>query len=327
MTWAEWLDLLYFMWIMSWPPLLVILTVGGVALVVLVSFQRARRKRHLQSQSSSSSRTAMAKADTNLVGHYAKEFFRHWRNVYSVPSALIGLLTAGFTLFLPDYRVVSAILTVIFALISVIAAGYFAWKDAVLALPKPSEPTLALRALRTQFDLNMQAKSPMSHGYFGLHFEAINSGSERVLLRSIDVENFVMGTSLLGDKPKDTRLLQRIPGDSVKEIEFPLEIEPKDRELNLIFEIAVEFRHTSELEFARRLCELQNYSIDLTYSFEDIVGPLTTKKLPLRDSFEQFRNDRFNEWQNLSGTPAFATYVAEAIKGGCVKATESMRWG
>lgn len=242
-----------------------------------------------------------------MVSQYLQVLARHSINVFSGASFALGLF-AAIVFRLGD--VANAIIITAAAFTSILIAGYFAWKEAVEKLPKGADLSIVCDSV-VFTSTGTSGGVPHSPMRFGITLDAINRGEEPAILRMPEVTKFEMNNEFLGNAPQKTEFASRNQPYGSRQIHASCTIEPGQRLTDLEYSIFVELKSLEPEEFARRLPELQDYEIELSYTFEDMERTPHTRTIPICGSFEDYVEERIREW---SENPKQHNLVVAALK-------------
>ena len=227
----------------------------------------------------------------HLVFQYIKQTTKHAVNLFSIFSFVLALVIP----FLPLSDTVKLIGTSLLAVIAVLGAGYFVWKEAIDQVPKAAN--LSINYDRSVFGSTSSSRGvPHSPMRFSIILDAINQGEESAILRSLEVTKFIMNNDVLGTTPLKTKLTLRNLPHASQQIHFPYRIEGRQHLPNLEYEVFVELKVRDPLEFARHLNELDSYEIELSYTFYDRERINHTRTILIHGSFEEYKKERIQEW-------------------------------
>lgn len=140
---------------------------------------------------------------------------------------------------------------------------------------------------------NIMPKSPLQFE-FGLDLK--NLGQEQAYLIDLTITNFHMGTTLLGSRDLETVLRDTDKPSGYDIIQFPHSIPNGSWNKSLRYEIQVELCEQNPQEFAKRLHELQNFEIELQYTYENLNNSRYTHKILIKDTFEGFKEQVIQNW-------------------------------
>jgi len=244
-----------------------------------------------------------------MIIRYVQVLIRHAVNLFSLASLVIGLLAAVFFQF---GGVINVIIITVAACISILFAGYFAWKEEIEQHPKGADLSIAS-------DLHVFTATSTSRGVphspmrFSILLDAINRGEEPVTLRSFTVTRFEMNNQVLDSIPQKTELSLRNAPHGYRQIVFPFTVDKKNR-LNLEYSIFVKLNVTVPLEFARRVVELKNYEIELSYTFDDMKRVSQTRTIAIHGSFDDYVQECIKDWADVPNQHELAI-AAQKAKG------------
>lgn len=253
-----------------------------------------------------------------MVREYLYELWHHWSNAASYVALAVAIVVGIIVAIAGNDPISGSLLGLLIAEISLVIAGYGAWKEVQAKLNQLKSGEVKLRDLGVEISTDMAGGFPASPARFGMLLELHNSTFEDAFLTSIDVVTLDLGRAPLADEPLKKRLLQITPGGNV-EVRLPLRVPARGRVTGLAYEIHVEWRHTSEKEFANRVCDLQAYKVVLSYVFEDADSKTYPKSHQHLGSFDEYRSGRISEWMGDAHKPEFREYVEIAKRGGCVQ--------
>jgi hypothetical protein len=250
-----------------------------------------------------------------MVREYLTELFKHWQNAASY-VALVFALFAGIIVAIVGQDLLSGSLVgLLIAEISLVIAGYGAWKELKDKLPRTQPGDVRLVILGVEFDATWSDLFPTSPARFGMRFELHNRTHETVHLRSLELATFETGSSLLSPKTV-THLFKRSGGGNYP-ITLPLRISDRNWETDLIYEILVDWKYDSKMEFARRICELRDYKFTLAYDVVDADSKTYHKTEPHLGSFDGYRKQLIKHWQGEARQEEYGQYVQLAEESGC----------
>lgn len=245
---------------------------------------------------------------------YIKSLFRHWVAWFSVLTLLATLLFGVVRVATGRDVTEATILGLVIALVGYFFAGYSAWKDVRQQLPKPAD--FELKYDGTRFGSTASRNDfPISPMHFKIALEAINRGPNDIYLDDVKVSKLRTSTALLADEPRKAEFAKKRGVHGKKHITLPLIIEGRSREPNLELKLVIPLTNSDLMEFAEKLCEFQDYQIELTYIYRDMTSNTYQKTLPIAESFEDFRDGII---QSLRDDKKKSEYLEAARKGGCV---------
>ena len=138
-----------------------------------------------------------------MLLQYIKVVIRHAVNFFSLASLILGLIAVIFFRF---GDVANASIVTGVALLSILVASYYAWKEAVEALPMKVAFSIELDSINftsnTIIDAGLwstttsDALLKTSLAFF-ITLDVINRGDEPVMLRALNVTKFETGTEFL----------------------------------------------------------------------------------------------------------------------------------
>jgi len=167
---------------------------------------------------------------------------------------------------------------------------------------RPADINLKLQSVSFGWG-GWQGLMPMGPLRFRIYLDIQNTGNEPGKLESVSVRQFEMGTSLLGSQP--TKLSWHRESDDryrpSSEIVFPCLIEPGEWNIRVRCDLQVELCETDPMKLAKRLCELDEFLIELHYEYEEFDGTYRQKTLPIQDTFIEFRKRIIREWTSHNG--------------------------
>jgi hypothetical protein len=210
----------------------------------------------------------MAKREQALfmIAKYVQELAKHTVNVHSGVSLILGLAAI---LLLRLGNVANAVIITSAAFLSILVAGFYAWKEVVDKHPKTADLSIEYKSC-TFGEGSSRGGIPLSPMHFLIKLDAINYGQEPAVLTDIKVVRFSPNNKLLANSPSKKEASIRDTSHSNSQINYPYAIGGGQRLPNIEYRISVNLvREMEPVEFARSLGEFQNYEIQLEYSFED----------------------------------------------------------
>lgn len=244
-----------------------------------------------------------------MLRNYLRLLVRHAINIFSGASLLIAFLAI---FLLPLGNVGNAIVLVVAASLSVLAAGYYVWKEVVKQFPE--EADLLIDCSSVLFSTSsMSGGIPNSPMKFVIDLDAINRGEEQAILKSLEVTKLIMNNTFFKDKPQKTELVETNTPHGSNHIHFPFTIDGKKRIPNLRYTIFVELLVVDRNEFAERLGEMNSYEIELSYTFEGMDRSSYTRKIPVKGTFDEFKQSRINEWSDNENCYRLAIVALKAM--------------
>ena len=118
-----------------------------------------------------------------------------------------------------------------------------------------------------------------------------------MVLTELKVIRFNMNAELLGDRPLSCKLYKLNTPHGRSDIRLPYPVPAKHHDPQIGYDIEVELREQDPLKFAKRLKELENYEIELQYSYEDMKRFIHSGSIQIRGTFTEFKETRLNEWK------------------------------
>lgn len=239
---------------------------------------------------------------------YIKQTAKHAVNLFSIFSLFLALVIP----FLPLSDALKLIGTSLLAVIAVLGAGYFAWREAIDQLPKAAD--LSIKCDNFIFGPTSSSRGvPHSPMRFSIILDAINQGEESAILRSLEVTKFIMKNEVLGSTPLKPELNLRNFPHANRQIHFPYTIEGRQRLPNLEYQVFVELKVQEPLEFAKRLNELDMYEIELSYTFDDMERLSHTRTILINGSFEDYKKGCIKEWSRTQNQHELALAALETM--------------
>ena len=129
---------------------------------------------------------------------------------------------------------------------------------------------------------------------FLMTLDLINDGGQSATITELKVTKLETGTTLL--KPKSLNGKLHKHGDP-NSISLPWIIDPGYRDANLKFDIDVQFCVQRAEELAERLKELQNYEIELCYTYEDMDRSPHPHSITIAETYEGFKKNILGRWR------------------------------
>jgi len=227
-------------------------------------------------------------------GEYSKHVFSQWRCGYGLMTFGLAVVaissSAGKELVLPAWAWVSILI------LSLYMGTFSVYKRVVEQLPRAADLTIesksAVFSVRT-----WSGGVPNSPVQFWITLDLINRGQEPATLNKLNVTEFNMNTSLLGDRPLRIRLNKPNEPHAGTDICLPYVVPSGHREPNIKFEIQVEFDVQGPMELAERLNELQSFKIELQYGYEDMRRSSHDGSIDISGSFADFKNEVIESWK------------------------------
>jgi hypothetical protein len=185
-------------------------------------------------------------------------------------------------------------------LTSFVIANFSAYRDLLRQSRKmPADIKLKLQSFSFGWS-GWQGSMPISPLRFRIYLDIQNTGNEPGKLKSVSVSQFQMSTSLLGNQPEKLSWHKESddPHQAGRKIVFPCLIEPGEWNVRIRCDLQVELCETDPMELAKRLCELDEFLIELHYEYEEFDGICRQKTLPIRDTFSRFRKHIIQEWRS-----------------------------
>ena len=233
-----------------------------------------------------------------------------------ITVVILGVLAYAISFLFPD---VDDDLRLAFAGVVAIV-GWVVWHYVIsprfrlfiqrLVQKKPAYRDLLRQSRKRPADINLKLQSvsfgwgcwrssmPIGPLRFRIYLDIQNTGNEPGKLKSVSVRQFEMGTSLLGSQP--TKLSWHRESDdryrASSEIVFPCLIEPGEWNIRVRCDLQVELCETDPMKLAKRLCELDEFLIELHYEYEEFDGTYRQKTLPIQDTFIGFRKRIIRQW-------------------------------
>lgn len=240
-----------------------------------------------------------------MILKYIKSLIRHTVNVFSLLSVMLALAAL---ILIPLNEVMNAIVITTAAFISILFAGYFAWKEINDKLPQKGDVTLKCTSsmLTTRGITN---GIPLSPVYFKIELDLINHSDEMVTLFKVSITEFQHNARLLGSQPKDYKLTKFNPNYGSIPIGFPLEVPGRSRDASLQLEIEVSFNERVPLQFAKRLGELNTYFVKLEYIYQDLDRNAYTRDIEIHGTFEEFKKGTIQGWKQNKNYQLLAEVV------------------
>ena len=155
---------------------------------------------------------------TPTVKRYLRELLVEGTNAYSAITFLMALGSLALPLDLAQKIGSCGVLV----LISVLIAGFSAWKTAVEQIPGRARLTVDKKAVAVESRSLKAGRIPLSPLEFRIHLDAINHGEQAATLNSVDVVAFEMGTSFLAAEPSSSDLYSDRKGHHVIQLPFSL---------------------------------------------------------------------------------------------------------
>lgn len=226
------------------------------------------------------------------LSQYLRKLIGHATNAFSV----LTLLLAVITLFLPADMVTKAIPISVLVALSLMSAGFYTWKEAIEKIPLGARLSIVHKSIG--FGANsLTGGIPHSPMHFHIDLDLINHGQEMATLNELKVATFEMNTELLASSPKSYRLYEVNSPHASRDISFPYCIEGGQRKPNIRYEIEVDLREREPHQFAHQLGKLQDYRIDLQYTYEDMERTTHVELISIQGSFSKYRENTIQEWK------------------------------
>jgi hypothetical protein len=252
-----------------------------------------------------------------MVKQYLKEIAHHSANASSYVALAVAIMVGVIVAIVGEDFISGTLLGLMIAQISLVIAGYGAWKAAIDKQPKAGD--FAIEVQGVEFgEKSSGGLFPHSPLRFAIQLEATNRSPEAVFWRSINVIEFDMGTTLLGHRPFKTRLFRRRSNQLSEDLELPFKIGARDQVSGLYFEVEVELLNRDQMEFAARLCEFDSYHMIIDYTFTDLTPESMVRSIVVDGSFKSFRDKWFVAWSGDVHRQEYRAYVDAAQRGGCV---------
>ncbi len=137
---------------------------------------------------------------------------------------------------------------------------------------------------------------PRSTLQFDINLDLRNLGQGQAYLTELEIINFQMGTTLLGSREKETVLRDTDKSRGYDIVQLPCSILGEYWSKSLLFEVQVDLCEQNPQEFAKRLHELQNFEIELQYTYENLNNSRYTHKILIKDSFGGFKEQVIQNW-------------------------------
>ena len=232
------------------------------------------------------------------LGHYTWQILSLWVNtsilLISIPGTILSYLEIdplGIDLPLPYW----GWLIVVF--LNLHAAGFRVYRS----LQKKVESNFHKGAdIELRLD-SISFGNRTWHQYFPedlrflLSIGVQNKGNESGMLRPISVSQFNMGTTLLSGRPINIKW-QETPRARTQ-ISFPHIVEPRKWGLWRACSLGVRLQETDPEIFAKRLHELDKFSIELKYEYEKSDGSVVQKRLLISGTFKDFQENVIQHWK------------------------------
>lgn len=236
-----------------------------------------------------------AMQDRTSIKTYVRKLTGHLINVYSAGSWLIAL--AGI---LPIWKGHSLpLLTALFAILSLLPAGYRAWLEAIRAQPAPAELTVGVRSVSINAPINQRV--PAEDGHFDLRLDVSNPRPEPVDIASVAVDAWGVPEDLFVLGPPPEVHGQQVPGRWGR-LTLPLRLEPYQRRLDLAVFVKVRVKTQPAHEFARRLFAHDGFSIRLRIGSENPARQPAVALVEAIGSLKDYRDMAVQIWESNKQT-------------------------
>ena len=248
-----------------------------------------------------------------LLSRYLRELVKHSVNIFSLVSLILAL-SAFFLLWLSDGNdIVNAIIFTSAAILSILAAGFYAWKEIVESYPTSANLSVEYKSC-TFHSTGTRDGVPISPMQFRVNLDAINRGQESVVLTDIKIVKFNLNNKLFENAPSKTELLLLNPPHGNNQISCPYIINGRQHIPNLEYRISVKMQALKPIEFARNLGEFQDYEIELEYSFENMDRVINSRTISVLGSFKEYRERCIKEWSNNKQQHELAVEALRALE-------------
>lgn len=226
----------------------------------------------------------------NSVQEYASAIIKHASDSYSIVSYLIIVLAW----FLPFDITAKFQLTVFFAFLCIIYAGYATWKETISSLPQEGQVTISLKS-----------QSLRPHAFLGdgmidpklslkVSVDIVNNTNSLIVLNKPEIIKLDLGTEIFETKPSATRYFKKT--DSFNLISFPDKIPAGEREL-IMCEIDVMLLERAPSIFAKCLQKLKIFNVDFKFEYEDMTSKKHIKTIHVEDSYDILREEIMSFWR------------------------------
>jgi len=234
-----------------------------------------------------------------MIIRYVQVLKGHAVNLFSLASLVIGLLAAFFFQF---GGVINAIIITGAAFTSILVAGYFAWKEVIDQLPKSGNLSIAFESMSlttTTIDDSMfdyaDSRGLLSMSLtFEIGLDAINRGDESIVLRALKVTKFETNTDFWGMIP-DGDSVYLPDSEETNRFSLPFTVREKSR-LRLVCAVPAIFAVRERLEFARRLVEMKDVNIEISYTFDDMERVSHSQTITLHRSLTSYVEEKIQAW-------------------------------
>lgn len=226
----------------------------------------------------------------NSIYEYIRALLNHSANFFSVFSIIFVLIAW----FVPMNLLAKTQISMIFAILCIVYAGYKTWKDEV---EKQSQ--------KREFIIVTKSNHFGTRAYFGdgridpnlklsILFDFINNTDELITINRPELTKLQMNSDLYKEKLKSIKF--SLLNNSFEQIVFPYQIEKKNR-ISMRCEIGVTLIDICLDDFAFKLKDLENYNLEIEFTYEDMTALTVIKKVKIDGSYEEFKNEIIEYWK------------------------------
>lgn len=235
---------------------------------------------------------ALRGSSLRALARYTLSVFKSWRSILSLiffAAALVQTFTR-VSLLLPTW------VWIMLVVIGIYLSAFQVYSQLEASYPKGA--ALKLECSRVSFGGGGWAnRMPLLPLNFNLILTLRNTGEEQAQLKDIAVSAFRSGTTLISASPRPPLLKDAPPLSSYIPITLPFVVEADYLNPHLRCEIRVDLAEEDPPAFAKRLNELDQFHLQVTYTYEGLRGPVRTGTCDIDGSFADFKAEVIQRWK------------------------------
>jgi len=143
-----------------------------------------------------------------------------------------------------------------------------------------------------------QGGIPVENGWLTVMLDPANQGHEAGHITEISIENITTNSPLVGDTPmREVQYYRDNFPHGSEQVYLPIEVPPRTRDIALKLRIELPLSFENPQDFAAMLGRLGSYQLTVRYVYEDVDRKRFENTVEVPASFERFKSDRMNEWE------------------------------